>query len=66
MHLQVDMALYSLLRPAVFALDAERAHRLSIAALQVKPAGRPAAPDPMLRVRVAGSGGEKHHGIIGE
>jgi dihydroorotate dehydrogenase len=33
-----------LLRPAIFALDAERAHRLTIAALKAKPAGRPAAP----------------------
>jgi dihydroorotate dehydrogenase len=48
------MALYPLLRPAVFALDAERAHRISIAALKVMPAGRPAAVDPMLSVRVAG------------
>ena len=48
------MALYPLLRPAVFALDAERAHRLSIAALKVMPAGRPVAADPTLGIRVAG------------
>jgi dihydroorotate dehydrogenase len=48
------MALYPLLRPAVFALDAERAHRLSIAALKVMPAGRPPAADPTLGIRVAG------------
>ncbi|HZG46030.1 MAG TPA: quinone-dependent dihydroorotate dehydrogenase [Allosphingosinicella sp.] len=48
------MALYPLLRPAVFALDAERAHRLSIAALKVMPAGRPEAADPTLGIRVAG------------
>jgi dihydroorotate dehydrogenase len=48
------MALYPLLRPAIFALDAERAHRLTIAALKAKPAGRPARADPMLATRVAG------------
>jgi dihydroorotate dehydrogenase len=54
MHLQPGMSLYSFLRPLVFALDAERAHRLTIRALKLKPAGRPAAPDPALAVRVAG------------
>ncbi len=48
------MALYPLLRPAIFALDAEKAHRLTIAALKLKPAGRPKVPDPVLAVRVAG------------
>ena len=48
------MRLYPLLRPAIFALDAERAHRLTIAALRLKPAGAPPAPDPMLASRVAG------------
>ena len=48
------MALYSLLRPAIFALDAEKAHRMTIAALKLKPAGRPSAPDPVLATRVAG------------
>ena len=48
------MALYSLLRPAIFALDAERAHRMTIQALKLKPAGRPSAPDPVLATRVAG------------
>jgi len=48
------MALYPLLRPAIFALDAERAHRLTIAALKAMPAGRPATTDPVLRVEVAG------------
>ncbi|MFN3724917.1 MAG: quinone-dependent dihydroorotate dehydrogenase [Allosphingosinicella sp.] len=48
------MALYSLLRPAIFALDAEKAHRLTIAALKLKPAGRPVAVDPVLATRVAG------------
>ena len=44
------VALYPLLRPLAFALDAERAHRLTIRALKVLPAGRPAAPDPMLAI----------------
>jgi dihydroorotate dehydrogenase len=48
------VALYPLLRPAIFALDAERAHRMTIAALKLKPAGRPAAADPLLATRVAG------------
>ena len=48
------MALYPLLRPFAFALDAERAHRATIAALKLLPAGKPAAPDPILSVRVAG------------
>ena len=48
------MALYPLVRPLAFALDAERAHRLTIAALKRLPAGRPAAPDETLAVEVAG------------
>jgi dihydroorotate dehydrogenase len=52
--MQGAVALYSLLRPAIFALDAERAHRLTIAALKMKPAGSPVPADPMLAVRVAG------------
>lgn len=48
------MALYPLLRPFAFALDAERAHRLTIGALKMLPAGRPAAADPVLAIRVAG------------
>lgn len=48
------MALYPLVRPLVFALDAERAHRLTIRALKAIPAGPPAAEDPHLAIRVAG------------
>src|SRR5688500_9802258 len=48
------MALYPLLRPLAFALDAERAHRLTIGALKLLPAGLPAKPDPHLAVEVAG------------
>jgi dihydroorotate dehydrogenase len=48
------MALYPLVRPFAFALDAERAHRATIRALKLLPARRPAKPDPMLSVEVAG------------
>jgi dihydroorotate dehydrogenase len=48
------MPLYPLLRPLIFALDAERAHRLTIAALKLAPRGKPPAPDPVLATRVAG------------
>ena len=48
------MALYPLFRPFAFALDAERAHRLTIRALKLLPAGLPAKPDPMLAISVAG------------
>src|SRR3546814_4252625 len=43
------MALYPLLRPLIFSLDAERAHHLTLASLKALPTGRPLAPDPMLR-----------------
>jgi dihydroorotate dehydrogenase len=48
------MALYPLLRPLAFALDAERAHRLTITALKSLPAGAPARADPVLGIRIAG------------
>ena len=48
------MALYPLVRPLVFALDAERAHRLTIRALKAVPAGLPPREDRQLAVRVAG------------
>jgi dihydroorotate dehydrogenase len=48
------MALYPLFRPLAFALDAERAHRATIAALKLLPPGRPADRDPVLAVSVAG------------
>ncbi len=48
------VALYPLFRPLAFALDAERAHRLTVRALKALPAARPAEPDPMLAVTVAG------------
>ncbi|MFL6846400.1 MAG: quinone-dependent dihydroorotate dehydrogenase [Allosphingosinicella sp.] len=48
------MALYPLLRPLAFAIDAERAHRLTIGALKAVPAGEPAPEDRRLAIRVAG------------
>lgn len=45
--------LFRLARPALFALDPERAHRLTVAALKVAPAMRPAQPGP-LSVDLAG------------
>ncbi|GGD62157.1 quinone-dependent dihydroorotate dehydrogenase [Erythrobacter arachoides] len=46
--------LYRLLRPAVFALEPERAHRLAIHALRLAPAGQHAVQDGPLGTRVAG------------
>jgi dihydroorotate dehydrogenase len=48
------MALYPLVRPLAFALDAERAHRLTIRSLKLLPPGLPAKPDPVLATTVAG------------
>jgi dihydroorotate dehydrogenase len=48
------MALYPLLRPLAFALDAERAHRLTISALKRMPPANPPKPDPALSSEVAG------------
>ena len=45
---------YRLIRPLLFALDAERAHHLSLAALRMMPTRAPLAPDPMLATMVAG------------
>ena len=44
------MSLYPLVRPLAFALDAERAHRLTIRALKLIPPGEPALADPRLAV----------------
>jgi dihydroorotate dehydrogenase len=54
MHLQAPMAFYPLLRPLILTLDAERAHRLTVAALKAMPLRGPAAPDPALAISVAG------------
>ncbi len=45
---------YKLIRPALFGLDAEKAHGLAIARLKMKGRGRPARADGPLSVRVAG------------
>ena len=50
----IASAVYRLLRPAIFALDAERAHRLAIAALKLWPGRASPEPDPALAIRVAG------------
>ncbi|MCA3255354.1 MAG: quinone-dependent dihydroorotate dehydrogenase [Alphaproteobacteria bacterium] len=47
-------ALYPLVRPLLFALDAETAHGLTISALKTGLAPRAAAHDPVLRTRLAG------------
>ncbi|MDE1468090.1 quinone-dependent dihydroorotate dehydrogenase [Aurantiacibacter sp. D1-12] len=46
--------LYSLLRPAIFKLDPERAHRLAITALKLGPEGKPPAHGGPLETTVAG------------
>lgn len=46
--------LYPLLRPALFLLDAERAHRLTIAALKLMPHRVPPAASGPLAITVAG------------
>jgi dihydroorotate dehydrogenase len=48
------MTLYPLVRPLFFALDAERAHRLTIRALKALSAGLPPPTDPVLAIEVAG------------
>lgn len=45
---------YSLIRPALFTLDPERAHGLAIKALKLMPAGKPVAPGGSLAIEVAG------------
>jgi dihydroorotate dehydrogenase len=50
------MQIYPLLRPLVFRLDAERAHRATIGALKWLPARRPPRFPPSLTTSVAGVG----------
>ena len=50
------MRFYPFLRPFAFALDAEKAHRATIAALRALPAKTPPPFDPMLTTSVAGLG----------
>ena len=45
--------LYSLFRPAVFTIDAERAHGLTVNAVRFLPTGFAKRPDPRLVIRVA-------------
>jgi dihydroorotate dehydrogenase len=49
------MAIYPLIRPLLFRLDAERAHRLAISALKLRPSGSPSFPGS-LTTSVAGIG----------
>ena len=46
--------IYSLLRPALFMLDAERAHQLSLSGLKLLPFAAPAKPGGPLSIEVAG------------
>lgn len=48
------MSLYAALRPLLFTLDAERAHRATIRVLRLKPRTVAPASDPRLRVELAG------------
>jgi dihydroorotate dehydrogenase len=48
------MSLYSVVRPLIFRIDAERAHRLSIAGLKALPVPKPPAFDAVLASEVAG------------
>ncbi|PTD18008.1 quinone-dependent dihydroorotate dehydrogenase [Sphingomonas fennica] len=48
------MSLYPLIRPFIFRIDAESAHRTTVTALRLKPAGGRPAPDPRLAVNLAG------------
>ena len=50
------MSLYRLVRPLAFALDAEAAPGLTIAALKAAPRRKPPAFDPLLTTSVAGLG----------
>jgi len=50
------MTFYSLIRPLVFALDAERAHRVTIAALRMMPKRRPPSFAGSLTTSIAGLG----------
>jgi dihydroorotate dehydrogenase len=50
----VGTMLYSLIRPVLFALDAERAHGLALTALKLLPAGSPPRVGGPLETRLAG------------
>ena len=46
--------LFALAKPAIFMLDGETAHRLTLAALRLAPASAPPRADPVLTMRIAG------------
>lgn len=46
--------IYDLIRPAIFKLDPENAHRFSIAALKAGPKGKPLVPGGSLTIDLAG------------
>ncbi len=46
--------IYSLLRPLLFLVDAEDAHRISLAGLRILPVSLAPTPDPMLVQEIAG------------
>lgn len=48
------MAFYPMLRPLIFALDAERAHGFTLAALRLLPAMSGPVADPRLAITIAG------------
>ncbi len=48
------MSLFALVRPLVFALDPERAHRLTVRVLKLLPTHAPQRTDPALSVSLAG------------
>jgi dihydroorotate dehydrogenase len=50
----VSVHLYPLIRPLAFALDPEKAHRATIAALKAAPRRHPPSFPPSLRTKVAG------------
>jgi dihydroorotate dehydrogenase len=56
MCIGLGVSLYRLARPFAFALDAETAHRATIAALKAAPVRRTPSFDPMLTTSVAGLG----------
>ncbi len=49
-----DKTAFDAIRPALFALDPERGHRLAITALKALPIGKPQPPSRALRIDVAG------------
>lgn len=53
-QVSAPVMLFHLIRPALFTLDPEKAHRLAIKALKMMPVGSPAAPDGALAISLAG------------